>query len=151
MMQWKLGKLNELTEDEVKKIFHIRTEVFVVEQKCSDPDRDNRDDEAYHLFLIDNDTDTDDIVAYLRILDKGVAYDEVSIGRFLVNKNYRRRGFAKEALKRAMDFIENDLKEIEIRISAQEYLKSFYENVGFKAVSDVYLEENIPHIEMIKR
>lgn len=90
------------------------------------------------------------IVTYLRILDKGVSYDEISIGRVLVDRQYRGTGLGREIVLKAMDFIEQHLNEKkEIRISAQEYLVNFYESLGFVVTSDVYIEDSISHVEMI--
>jgi len=85
----------------------------------------------------------------LRILEKGASYNEVSIGRVLVDSKHRGKGLAREMLLKAIDYIEEHLKEKEIRISAQEYLMDFYKSVGFIINSDGYLEDGIPHIEML--
>ncbi|NMM63151.1 GNAT family N-acetyltransferase [Clostridium sp. P21] len=144
-MEWKLKKFEELTNEELYKVLQLRNDVFIVEQQCPYEDCDGRDKESYHLFL----EDKDNIVAYSRILKKGVSYDEVSIGRVVVNKNYRGKSIARELLIKAIKFIEETLKETEIRIGAQAYLIGFYESLGFKAVSSEYLEDEIPHLEML--
>ena len=100
---------------------------------------------SYHLYI----NDDSKIIAYLRIIEKGVSYDEISIGRVLVNKDYRGKGLARQMMLIAISFIEKELNETEIRISAQAYLVKFYESLGFKLVSDKYLEDDIPHIEML--
>lgn len=108
-------------------------------------DLDLKDKKAYHLFCeIDG-----EIVAYLRILDKNVSYPEISIGRVLVTEMNRGKGFAREMMQRAISFIKDVLGEMQIRISAQLYLKSFYESLDFLVTSDVYLEDDIEHIEMV--
>jgi len=140
-----MKKFKELKGEETYKILKIRNEIFIVEQLCAYLDCDGKDIEAYHLFLKDN----KEIVAYLRILKKGVSYDEISIGRVLVHKNYRRKGIAKEMMKKAINFIEDSLNEREIRIEAQVYLIHFYKSFGFEEVSNMYLEDDIPHIEML--
>ena len=144
-MNWNLKKFNELNTEELYKILGLRSEVFVVEQDCVYLDCDNKDFKSYHLFLKDN----DEIVAYLRVLEKGVSYDEISIGRVLVKESYRGKGISREMMIKAIDFIESDLKEDTIKIQAQAYLVDFYSSLGFKAVSKEYLEDNIPHIDMI--
>lgn len=135
----------ELTVDELYKILKLRSEVFVVEQNCVYQDCDNKDRNAYHLFAIEN----DEVISYLRILNKGISYKEVSIGRVLTNKDRRGIGLGKMCMLNAIDFIRNNLNENKIRISAQEYAVPFYESVGFKLHSNVYLEDDIPHVEMI--
>lgn len=143
-MLWQLKKFEELTSEEVYEILKIRTEVFIVEQNCPYQDSDYKDQSSYHLFSRENNK----IVAYLRILEKGVSYDEISIGRVLVVKEYRGKSLAKELMLNAIKFIENTLKENEIKISAQAYLIDFYRSVGFKEVSEIYLEDDIPHVDM---
>lgn len=144
-MNWELKKFKELKVEEIYKILEIRNKVFIVEQQCAYQDCDGKDENAYHLYLQDNDK----IIAYLRILKKGVSYDEISIGRVLVNKNYRGKGISREMMLKAMNFIELNLNEKEIKIQAQAYLINFYKSLGFKEVSDEYLEDNIPHIDML--
>ncbi|MCR1933408.1 GNAT family N-acetyltransferase [Clostridium tepidum] len=144
-MECKIKKFNELTVEEIYEILKIRNEVFIVEQKCPYDDCDDKDKDAYHLFYMEEGK----VIAYLRILEKGVSYNEISIGRVLVNKDYRRKGLARKIVLEAIGFIENNLKENVIRISAQHYLIDFYKSVGFTPVSKVYLEDNIPHIEML--
>jgi ElaA protein len=144
-MNWVVKKFSELSSDELYEILKLRSEVFVVEQECIYEDCDGKDKKSYHLFAEQN----GEILVYLRILEKGVSYSEISIGRVLSNKKYRGRGFAKQMMLRAIEFIERYLMENEIRISAQVYLLNFYSSFGFVKVSDVYLEDDIPHIEML--
>lgn len=143
-MNFQIKKFEDLTADEIYEILRIRSEVFVVEQNCAFQDCDNDDQNSYHIFSAENDR----IVSYLRVLKKGISYNEISIGRVLVAKDHRGKGVAKELLIKAIEFIENTLNECEIRISAQEYLKEFYSSLGFEISSDMYLEDEIPHIEM---
>lgn len=144
-MKWYIKKFNELSIEELYEILRIRNEVFILEQECPYQDCDYKDTNAYHLFSMEEGK----IVSYLRILEKGISYNEISIGRVLVNKNYRGKTFAKEGMLKAINFIENALKENSIRISAQKYLMNFYKTFGFVEVSETYLEDNIPHIEML--
>jgi len=136
---------SELTTDELYEILRVRNEVFVVEQECMYLDLDNKDQNAVHLFTTENNV----ITAYLRILEKGQTFDEISIGRVLVTKEGRGKGHAKTLMIKAIDHVFNTLGETSIRISAQEYLLEFYASLGFKKVSDSYLEDDIPHIEML--
>lgn len=145
-MKWEIKKFKELSVDELYRILELRNNVFVVEQECIYQDCDRKDLEAYHLFCIENDK----IIATLRILEKGISYDEISIGRVVVDKLYRRKNLGRKAMEMAIDFIKNTYGNSPIRISAQVYIKDFYESLGFKAVSDIYLEDDIPHIEMIR-
>lgn len=144
-MNWQIKRFNELTADEIYNVLKSRNEVFIVEQKCAFQDCDDKDQNSYHLFTKDN----EDIVAYLRILEKGVSYNEISIGRVLVAKEYRKKGIARDMILKAIDYIHNNLNEKSIRISAQSYLVDFYKSIGFKEVSDIYYEDDIPHVEML--
>ena len=144
-MEWKIKRFNELTTEEVYKILHLRSEVFVVEQNCVYQDCDNKDIEAEHLLCIED----NEVIATLRILNKGVSYDEISIGRVAVNKEYRRKDLGRKSMELAIEYIKEKHGFCPIRISAQNYIKDFYKSLGFREVSDIYLEDDIPHIEML--
>lgn len=144
-MKWSLKKFSELTSHEIYKILKLRNEIFIVEQSCPYMDCDGKDEESYHLFAEDG----EDIIAYLRIIKKGIIYDDVAIGRVCVNKKYRKNNLGREMLLRAISFIENELKEKKIKIQAQSYLYDFYKSLGFNEISDTYLEDGISHIDMI--
>ncbi len=143
-MDFIIKKFEEFDLKYFYEIIKIREEVFIVEQACVYQECDGKDEKAFHLVCREN----GQVMAYLRILERGVSFNEISIGRVLVKKEYRGRGLAKKLIKKAIKFIENELLENEIRISAQEYLTKFYESFGFKTVSDMYLEDEIPHVEM---
>ncbi|MBU5455532.1 GNAT family N-acetyltransferase [Caproiciproducens sp. MSJ-32] len=144
-MEYKIKTFDELTNKELYSILRLRSEIFVVEQNCIYQDTDNKDLKAYHLMAVDK----GELVAYLRILNKGVSYKETSIGRVVVKKEYRRRKLGLEIINRAIDYIKDIMKENEIRISAQVYAKNLYKKAGFKEVSEEYLEDDIPHVEML--
>ncbi len=144
-MNWHLKRFNELTINEIYEILRLRNEVFVVEQTCAYQECDGKDINSYHLYSEEN----GQIISYLRIIEKGVSYDEVSIGRVLVRKNYRGQGISREMMLKAIKFIEQTLSEEEIRIQAQAYLAEFYKSFGFNEISAEYLEDGIPHIDML--
>lgn len=144
-MGWNLKKFDELTNIELYNLLKERTLVFVVEQNCPYPEVDGKDPFSYHLFKENN----GEIIAYLRIVPAGVSYQEISIGRVFVKKEYRGQGIAEELLKKGLDFIENELKEKTVKIQAQDYLRKFYSSFGFQTISETYLEDNIPHIDMV--
>lgn len=143
-MNIEIKKFNELSALELYEILAIRAEVFVVEQECPYNDVDGKDIEATHVLIRNG----KDILGYLRLLVPGQSYDDASIGRVVVTRNGRGRGVAKTLVQRAIDEITLNWKEDRITIGAQEYLKDFYSNLGFKAVSEVYLEDGIPHLDM---
>lgn len=142
-------EIKEFLDFDVKGLYNLmklRVEVFVVEQKCPYLELDGKDEQSIHFLIKDH----EELIAYLRILPAGLSYREVSIGRVLVSEKYRKRGYGRELMNKALDYIkENNLGDI--RISAQDYLRGFYESLGFKKISEVYLEDNIPHIEMLKK
>lgn len=145
VVNWKIKRFEELSTTELYEILRVRADVFVVEQTCVYQDLDEKDKNAYHLFCEEDGT----VIAYLRILDKGVSYSEISIGRVLTSWSSRRKGLGRELMQNAIHFIVEELQETRIRISGQLYLKDFYESLGFETVSEVYLEDDIPHIEML--
>lgn len=143
-MTWQIKRFNKLAPKELYDIIKLRLEVFIGEQGCSYEDLDDRDKEAFHVFLYD----ADQVIAYCRILDAGIAYDEHSIGRVCVHKNYRSQGMAKEMMQKSMEFIKQENAENQIKISAQSYIIPFYESLGFEVISEPYLEEGIEHRKM---
>ncbi len=138
-------KFDELTNKELYNLLKERTLVFVVEQNCPYLEVDGKDPYSYHLFKEDN----GQIIAYLRIVPAGITYPETSIGRVFVKKEYRGQGIAEELLQRGLDIIQNELKETTVKIQAQDYLRKFYGYFGFQAISEIYLEDNIPHVDML--
>ena len=144
-MYFERKMFHELTIDEMYEIAKSRFEVFVCEQEITDEqDFDDKDKVSYHVMLKDEGR----IIAYSRIVPKKVAYENISIGRVLVLKGYRRKGIAQKMMKSALEFIKNNLNENVVVLSAQEYAKEMYLSVGFKVVSDIYDEVNIPHVKM---
>ncbi|WP_456274783.1 GNAT family N-acetyltransferase [Bacillus sp. AK031] len=144
-MSWNIKKFDELTNSELYNLLKERTLVFVVEQNCPYLEVDGKDPFSYHLFKEDD----GEIIAYLRILPAGVSYQEVSIGRVFVTKEYRGQGLADELLSKGLEFIEKELNETTVKIQAQDYLRKFYGSFGFQAISETYLEDNIPHVDML--
>lgn len=145
-MNIKIKRYNELDLEELYDILALRNQVFIVEQVCVYQDCDGKDKQAYHLIATN---ETNQLIACLRILDKGVSYKEYSIGRVIVAPEYRKTGLATAILSAGIDFVKNVLTGDQIRISAQAHLRGLYESVGFVCCSDVYLEDDIPHIEML--
>lgn len=145
-MDFIIKKFEELDTKELHSILKIRNEVFVVEQNCAYQDCDDFDYQAYHMYL----QDEEGMYAYIRIFDKDIIYDDyASFGRVLVTKRHRGEQIGRELVARAVEFIRDELKINNIKISAQEYLTKFYESFGFEVKSEVYLEDDIPHIKMV--
>ena len=137
----------QLTLDEFHDIIALRMEVFVVEQDCPYQDLDGKDRDAYHLIIH---SDDNQLTGTLRILKAGVYYPEIAIGRVVSHANFRDKKIGHLMMKKAIDFIEKDLKQKSIRLSAQTHLMKFYEKHGFRSTGKEYLEDGIPHTEMLK-
>lgn len=147
--KYKAKRFNELTVDELYEIVKSRSEVFVCEQEVTcENDFDDKDKECIHLFAIDDKDGCENVVAYCRLLPPGLSYEEASIGRVLVMKDYRRQGIGEEMMREAITIIRENFKVDRITLSAQSYIKKMYASVGFKEVSDEYEEAGIPHVKM---
>jgi len=145
---WHYKLFDELTAKELYQIIQLRNEVFVIEQDCIYQDADGKDLKCGHLWATINEK----VVAYSRIVPKGISYDnEPSIGRVVSSDKIRGMGLGKLLIAYSIQTIENRLFTSSIRISAQLYLKAFYESFGFEQVSEEYLEDDIPHIEMLRK
>lgn len=145
-MQFILKHFNDLSVPELYDLLQLREEVFQIEQNCIYKDIDDKDKECYHLLFYK----AKELVAYCRIVPKGISYDEyVSIGRVVSKPKYRKEGFGRLLMKEAMIQMQNLFPDLPIKISAQKYLQKFYESYGFVAEEEWYMEDNIPHIAMI--
>ena len=148
-VDWKIKSFSRLDTDELYELLKLRVDVFVVEQNCPYPEMDDKDRHPETLHLAGRRKDGE-LMAYLRILPPGLSFKEVSIGRVVVAKESRRQGISGIMLKKALGQINSTWPNENIRIGAQVYLKKFYESHGFEAVSESYLEDGIPHIDMIR-
>lgn len=144
-MNWSKKEFNDLSVNELYAILKARVDVFVVEQACPFPEIDNYDQQSLHVSL----KNKDEILAYVRLLPKNSKYKEASIGRVLVVKEHRGKGYAEAIMKEAINHIFNEWNNEEIFIQAQHYLVKFYASLGFKQITDIYLEDDIPHVDMI--
>ncbi len=147
MISWLCKKFDELSPYELYAILQLRNEVFVVEQNCPYQDADNKDLNSWHLMgWLD-----DKLVAYTRILPQGVAYpEEPSIGRVVTSPSTRGGGIGRKLMEKSMDELYKLFGATPIKIGAQLYLLKFYTSLGFQQTSEIYLEDNIEHVEMVK-
>ncbi|MFX3888770.1 GNAT family N-acetyltransferase [Streptococcus suis] len=146
-MQWEIKSFDQLSLQELYGILTLRVDVFVVEQACPYPEVDGKDPNCLHLLGMDN----GELVAYLRILPAGLSYDEVSIGRVVIKPSHRGKGLGRPMMEQAIACITTEWKESQIKIGAQAYLEKFYQSLGFEPISEVYLEDDIPHLDMLYR
>lgn len=146
MIQWVCKSFAKLSSFDMYKILHQRNQVFVVEQNCVYQDCDHKDEKCYHLMGWDGDL----LVAYSRLLPAGLAFDNMSIGRVLTAEDYRGKNIGRDLIMKSIEQLYNLFGPQPITIGAQLYLKKFYESFGFTQIGDVYLEDNIKHIEMLR-
>lgn len=141
---WTYNSFSELTTAELYNIMQLRNEVFVVEQNCVYQDADNKDQQSFHVSGWDN----NHLVAYCRILPPGLAFEEASIGRVVTSPRHRNSGHGRQLVKLAIPYTIQQFNCQKITIGAQLYLQQFYHSFGFTQISNTYLEDGIPHIEM---
>jgi len=146
--QWTCKTFQELSVDELYSLLRLRSDVFVVEQNCVFLDQDNKDQYCYHIMGWDG----KNLVASTRLVPKGVSYpDYHSIGRVVNSRDYRGLGLGKELMEYSIEKCIEHFGNGPIKIGAQLYLKKFYESLGFVQSSDIYDEDGIDHIEMIRQ
>jgi ElaA protein len=144
-IQWTYKKYTALTIDELYSILRLRSQVFVVEQNCPYLDLDNKDQFCWHLCgWLNNEP-----AAYARIIPPGICYEESSIGRVVTNPAFRKNGYGKELMQLAIEKTLSQFTVTSIKIGAQAYLLDFYSNLGFVSTEKHYLEDGIPHVEML--
>ena len=141
-MQLVAKSFSQLTTDELFEIYRVRVAVFVVEQNCAYQEVDLTDKLSYHLWLESENA----IKAYLRVIPAGVVRKEVSLGRVIAVESHQ--GLGTEIVKHGIAFAKEQLGAEEIVIEAQTYVRSLYEKLGFKAESEEFLEDGIPHVRM---
>lgn len=145
-VSWQCKPFSDLTSAELYAILRLRNEVFVVEQNCVFQDADNMDPHCYHFMgWIGN-----ELAAYTRLVPKGAAYDYPSIGRVVTSPKYRGRSVGKELMQQSIAKCYELFGMRTIKIGAQLYLKNFYENLGFVQSGEVYDEDGIDHIHMLR-
>jgi ElaA protein len=150
-MKWKLKKFNQLDVDELYELLKLRVDVFVVEQNCPYHEIDEKDRHPDTLHLSGKSIKNGKLAAYLRILPPGLGFKEASFGRVVVAKENRGEGISRIMVKKAISIFKHTWPENNIMISAQVYLKQFYESNGFQCVSSEYLEDGIAHIDMLRK
>jgi len=137
----------ELTNQELYDIMHLRQVVFVVEQDAAYLDADKKDEKSWHVFAYIN----DEMAIYARVIPSGISYNEASIGRVVSSPTYRRKKLGRPLMKKCIEVLENKFNSSTCRISAQTYLLPFYKEFGFEVCSEEYLEDGLPHFEMIRK
>lgn len=146
MLSISIYNFNDLTIHQLYDVLQLRSEVFVVEQDCVYQDIDGKDQKALHVLGYKNKK----LVAYTRIFKAGDYFNEASIGRVVVVENERQHKYGYDIMNASIDAIKTKFNTTKIILSAQVYLKRFYNNLGFNEVGEEYLEDGIPHIKMLR-
>lgn len=144
-LKWQWCKLGELSAEQVYAVLAARVAVFVVEQNCPYQDLDGLDGVAEHLIAWSG----ADVAGYLRVLGPGTRFDDPSIGRIITTQPFRGSGLGREVVAKGIARTRQLYPGRPVRISAQRYLEKFYGEFGFVVASQPYLEDGIPHIEMV--
>ena len=137
-------QLDDLTARAVYALLKLRVDVFVVEQKCPYPEIDGKDIEAFHLRILDG----EELAASLRVLPPEKDGKPVKIGRVVVAPDYRGYKLGQRLMKEAIEFAQARFPGTAIELGGQSHLQKFYGSFGFVAISDEYLEDGIPHVDM---
>jgi ElaA protein len=148
-LSWRCSRLSELTPLELARIYRARQQVFTIEQDCVYLDADEADEHSYHLAAWSSEHTVP--LAYARLVDPGVKYAEPSMGRVITTAAARGTGLGRELVQRVLALSARVHPGLGIRISAQSRLRRFYNELGFEAVGADYMEDGIPHIEMLRR
>ncbi|MDE3124687.1 MAG: GNAT family N-acetyltransferase [Bacteroidota bacterium] len=146
-IQWRLKTFYTLTPDELYQLLRLRSEVFVVEQNCIFLDLDNKDQFSYHCMGYIQEK----LAAYTRLIPPEKVYPFMSIGRVVTAPDFRNKKIGKSLMEKSIENCYDLFGQAPIQIGAQLYLKKFYESFGFKQSSEIYDEDGIQHIEMIKQ
>ncbi len=148
MLTWHCATFAELSPAELYALLRLRSEVFVVEQTCVYQDLDGKDEGSWHLWATRE--GQAEPLAYVRILPPGLGYEQAAIGRVVTSHRARREGLGKQVMKEGTKVAERLFGAVPIKIGAQLYLQRFYEELGFVREGEVYDEDGIPHIHMLR-
>lgn len=138
----------DLNTEQLYEIMQLRVNVFIVEQNCPFPDLDGYDTQNSVQHIIGYQDGK--IIAYARLLPPGVKYDYPSIGRVITHADYRKDGLGHRLMKTALKQCQILWPKQKIFLQAQQHLEGFYLKHGFQTCSETYLDDNIPHIDMIR-
>jgi len=145
MYTWEVKSFNDFSLEEFYQLIALRIEVFVIEQDCPYQELDGKDQDSTHVVCKHDGK----VVATTRIVKPGFAYPEPAIGRVVISAEHRGKGLGHQLMKETMDAIRNEYGDIAVKMSAQQHLVPYYGRHGFKQTSEMYLEDDIPHVEML--
>ncbi len=145
-MKVEVKHFNELTMNEFHDLISLRIQVFVIEQNCPYQELDGKDKVSDHVILKD---EKSKLIGTARILPPGVSYTEIAIGRVVVDENFRYLKLGHLIMEKCLSFIHEKYGQQSVRLSAQTHLTNFYVTHGFVSMGKEYLEDGIPHTEML--
>ncbi|MFA1260667.1 GNAT family N-acetyltransferase [Xanthomonas axonopodis pv. fascicularis] len=148
-LHWQHLRFAQLSATQLYALLRLRTDVFVVEQQCAYPELDGKDTDPAVLHLLGTANDAA-LAAYLRVLPPGLSYSEPSIGRVVVAAAFRGTGLAHALLREGIGLVHAQWPGRAIQLGAQAHLQSFYAAHGFAPASAPYLENGIPHLDMLR-
>jgi ElaA protein len=151
MLTWQFSRFDQLPIRDWYAASTLRVDVFVMEQNCPFQDNDGADFDSWHLLGWHDDRGARDLVAYCRIVDAGIKYEEPSIGRVVTAQNVRREGYGKILMTEALRRHDALYPGVASRIGAQQRLERFYQGFGYETVSETYIEDGIPHVVMLRK
>ncbi len=146
ILNWQIKDFSEISIIEFHDLMALRIKIFVVEQNCPYQEIDGKDIKSHHLIGRD---DEGNIVATARILPAGISYKEVSIGRVAIDESARDNGNGHVLMEKCMEYIVEKFGPTNVRLSAQSHLEKYYQKHGFESTGKRYLEDDIPHVEML--
>lgn len=141
-----LKSFDELTNLELYEVLRLRSEVFVVEQSCVYLDPDGKDPQSHHVLLYLDDC----LAGYSRVLPAGLSYEQVSLGRVVINPDFRGKGLGNIIVEEAIKACYAIFGKVDIKIGAQYHLSKMYQSLGFAPEGEPYDEDGIMHIDMLK-
>jgi ElaA protein len=142
-----IKSFQELDVNELYELLRLRSEVFVLEQNCVFLDQDNKDQQCSHVLVYADGK----LAAYSRLVPAGLSYQEISIGRVVTSPDFRGKGLGMKVMEIAIKGCSALFGAEDIRIGAQTYALPFYEALGFVSDGEVYDEDGIEHIEMVRK
>lgn len=149
-LDWQWSRFNQLSLDDLYAVVRLREAVFIIEQNCPYPDADGRDPRAWHLLGWKKYGGERKLVAYARVFEPGIRYEQASIGRVVTAPEVRGTGLGKVLMAEALRRIESLLPGQPVKIAAQRRLENFYLGFGFRTISAPYEEDGIIHVDMIR-
>ena len=149
-LSWQFTRFDDLAMRDWYAVSTARIDVFIMEQNCPFQDNDGADFFSWHLLGWHEVSGQRELAAYCRLVDPGVKFAEPSIGRVITTRPFRRHGYGKQLMREALTRHDDLYPGLANRIGAQQRLEKFYGELGFTTSSDMYIEDGIPHVEMVR-